>query len=223
MSTTSDTIDVFTDRVRLVADRVVPDAARGVVLFAHGSGSSRLSPRNREVARLLREAGLGTLLLDLLTDDEEAADSRSGEFRFDVPLLGQRLVGAIDQLTDDPATGGLPIGLFGASTGAAAALVAAAERPRVVRAVVSRGGRPDLAGDALRRVSAPVLLVVGGADTDVLRLNREAADHLVAPHRLRVVSGASHLFPEPGALAEAAAAARDWFERMPTDEGDPTA
>jgi putative phosphoribosyl transferase len=189
---------------------LAPPAGGGVVLFAHGSGSSRHSPRNRQVARQLQGAGLGTLLMDLLTADEERVDLRSRELRFDIDLLAGRLVGAVDWLAARLGQG-LRLGLFGASTGAAAALVAAARRPERVAAVVSRGGRPDLAGPALERVRAPTLLVVGGADTTVLALNRQAAGRLAAPCRLEVVAGASHLFPEPGALEQVARLATGWF------------
>ncbi|GAA2403649.1 dienelactone hydrolase family protein [Streptomyces glaucosporus] len=198
----------------LPGDLTVPEGARGAVAFAHGSGSSRHSPRNRAVAGVLRDAGLGTLLFDLLTEDEERTDAVTAAHRFDIPLLGRRLVAAVDWLAAHPSTAGLPIGLFGASTGAAAALVAAAQRPERVRAVVSRGGRPDLAGDALDRVDAPVLLIVGGEDREVLRLNEQAAARLAAPCAVHVVPGATHLFEEPGTLDQAAAAARDWFVRM---------
>ena len=195
--------------VALVGDLAQP-ADGGIVLFAHGSGSSRHSPRNRRVAQQLQQAGLGTLLMDLLTADEEQVDLRSRELRFNIGLLARRLVGAVDWLADRFG-GELPMGLFGASTGAAAALVAAAERPSQVAAVVSRGGRPDLAGPALDRVSAPTLLIVGGADPQVLTLNRQAAERLAAPHRLEVVPGAGHLFEEPGALEEVARQAAAWF------------
>ncbi|GAA4676311.1 dienelactone hydrolase family protein [Streptomyces chumphonensis] len=207
----AESVGMPVDGVVLAGDLAVPDGAPCVVVFAHGSGSSRHSPRNRAVAQDLREAGLGTLLVDLLTAEEERADATSHRHRFDVPLLARRLVGLVDRLGERPGTAGVPVGLFGASTGAGAALDAAAARPERVRAVVSRGGRPDLAGEALARVRAPVLLVVGGADTDVLRLNREAARELGAPHREHVVPGATHLFAEPGALAEVAAVARAWF------------
>jgi putative phosphoribosyl transferase len=180
------------------------------VLFAHGSGSSRHSPRNRGVAGQLQRAGFGTLLMDLLTAGEEELDRRSRELRFDIGLLARRLVGAVDWLA---ARFGREarVGLFGASTGAAGALVAAAERPDQVAAVVSRGGRPDLAGRALERVTAPTLLIVGGADPQVLALNRQAAGRLAAEHRLEIVSGAGHLFEEPGALQEVARLAAAWF------------
>jgi putative phosphoribosyl transferase len=191
----------------------VPDRARGVVLFAHGSGSSRHSPRNRFVAGALREGALATLLLDLLTPEEEAADARTRQLRFDIALLADRLVGAIDWLAQQPAARGLPVGLFGASTGGGAALVAAAERPDAVGAVVSRGGRPDLAGDALPTVRAPSLLIVGGDDEAVIGLNRRAMARMSAPVTLEIVPGATHLFEEPGTLEQVARLARDWFVR----------
>lgn len=196
----------------LAGDLAVPESARAVVLFAHGSGSSRHSPRNRAVAEALCAAGLGTLLMDLLTDEEERRDALTGEHRFDIPLLGRRLVSAIDWLVDGPGTRGLPVALFGASTGAAAALTAAAQRPGRVLTVVSRGGRPDLADDALGAVRAPVLLIVGGRDEQVLRLNQEAARRLRAPNTLHVVPGATHLFEESGALDQVADTARRWCE-----------
>ncbi|MER6530018.1 dienelactone hydrolase family protein [Streptomyces sp. NPDC001508] len=201
-----------TSDATLPGDLVVPTPARAVVLFAHGSGSSRHSSRNRRVAAELRTAHLGTLLMDLLSEREERHDALTAEHRFDIGLLGRRLVAAIDWLREQPDTRGLPVVLFGASTGAAAALVAAAERPDRVLTVVSRGGRPDLAGDALERVRAPVLLIVGGQDQVVLELNKEAARRLVAPHSLRVVAGATHLFEEPGALEEVAVTARQWCQ-----------
>ncbi|MCP3017063.1 dienelactone hydrolase family protein [Nocardiopsis dassonvillei] len=186
--------------------------ATAVVAFAHGSGSSRHSPRNRAVAEELNRVGVATLLLDLLTPEEERADSATGRQRFDIDLLTRRLTGTVDWLAGHEDTAGTPIGLFGASTGAAAALRTAAERPDLVAAVVSRGGRPDLAGtEALQVVRAPTLLIVGGADTEVLRLNEDAADRLSAPHRIHVVPRATHLFEEPGALEEVADAASGWF------------
>ncbi|MDU0304221.1 dienelactone hydrolase family protein [Streptomyces sp. PAL114] len=200
----------------LRGDLEIPAGARGMVLFAHGSGSSRLSPRNRAVAGVLRDAGFGTLLLDLLTGTEEDEDAATGRHRFDIGLLAGRLAHAVDWLEGRPDAVDLPVGLFGASTGAAAALVAATERPRRVAAVVSRGGRPDLAGDALGLVACPVLLVVGGADHEVLDLNRRAAARLSAPHRVDVVPGATHLFAEPGALERVAQLAAGWFgEHLP--------
>ena len=188
--------------VELDGDLAVPPRVRGVVLFAHGSGSSRHSPRNRQVAAALQRAEYATLLMDLLTNDEEAIDQRTREHRFDIGLLAARLSAAVDWLARRDDTAGLPLALFGASTGAAAALVTAAERADRVRLVISRGGRPDLAGPALGAVRAPTLLVVGGADEEVLRLNQEAAARMSAPVDLRVVPGATHLFAEPGALED---------------------
>jgi putative phosphoribosyl transferase len=198
-------------RVRLAADLAMPAAAKGVVLFAHGSGSGRLSPRNRLVAAKLQQAGLATLLLDLLTVEEETAERAGGRLRFDVQLLAGRLAAALDWLATQRHTVGLPVGLFGASTGAGAALLVAADRPAAVTAVVSRGGRPDLAGAALGRVRAPTLLVVGARDRTVLALNRAALERLAGAARLEVVPGASHLFPEPGALERVAELAVAWF------------
>ncbi|GAA1854351.1 dienelactone hydrolase family protein [Actinomadura bangladeshensis] len=199
----------------LAGDLAIPDGATGVVLFAHGSGSSRLSPRNRAVAEGLNAAGIGTLLIDLLTQHEDEVDRVTAALRFDIELLTLRLIGAIDRLTEGlesaPHTAGLPIGLFGASTGAAAALAAAAARPRI-GAVVSRGGRPDLAGPSLPRVQAPVLLIVGGRDTEVLALNEKAAEQL-DHSEIHIISGATHLFEEPGALEEVTMQAADWFNR----------
>ena len=186
----------------------IPAGARGIVLFAHGSGSSRLSPRNRQVAGVLEEAALATFLFDLL-DEEEAADRR---LVFDIELLGRRLLTATERIGREPGAADLPVGYFGASTGAAAALVAAAERPDV-RAVVSRGGRPDLAGSALARVRAPTLLIVGGWDVEVLKLNEEALARLAGERRLEVVPRASHLFEEPGAIERVAELATAWFSR----------
>ncbi|MBL3666638.1 dienelactone hydrolase family protein [Streptomyces sp. M2CJ-2] len=203
--------------IELTGDLDVPTPARAVVLFAHGSGSSRHSPRNRAVAAELRTAGLGTLLIDLLTEEEERRDTVTGEHRFDIALLARRLVAAIDWLEVRSETRGLPLALFGASTGAGAALVAAAERPARVLTVVSRGGRPDLAGDALEAVRMPVLLIVGGRDDQVIRLNQEAARRLSGPHTLRVVPGATHLFEEPGALEQVAEAARRWCDEQLRD------
>ena len=193
-------------------DLVVPAEARGVVCFAHGSGSSRHSSRNKRVAAALQQSGLGTLLFDLLTQAEEREDERTRAHRFDIALLAQRLVAVTDALADEPSARGLPVGYFGASTGAAAALVAAAERP-AVRAIVSRGGRPDLAGDALPRVTAPTLLIVGELDREVLLLNRDAQARLGGPAELEVVPGATHLFEEPGALDDVARLATRHFTR----------
>ena len=191
----------------------IPNSAGGVVLFAHGSGSGRHSPRNRYVASVLREANLATLLIDLLTEDEEEVDLRTTRLRFDIGLLARRLVGATDWLVQNPDTEQLRIGYFGASTGAGAALVAAAERPDEVGAIVSRGGRPDLAGDALPLVKAPTLLIVGGNDEPVIGMNEEALARMRAVKRLQIVAGASHLFEEPGALEEVARLATVWFAR----------
>jgi putative phosphoribosyl transferase len=192
----------------------IPDSARGMVVFAHGSGSSRHSPRNVQVARVLHHAGLATLLFDLLTSDEERLDAIDASLRFDIGLLSRRLDAAVQTVAGDPRAIGLPVGLFGASTGAAAALVTAARMPAAVRAVVSRGGRPDLAGSALRDVQAAVLLIVGSLDHTVLELNREAAQLLAANTELSVVRGATHLFSEPGTLDEVARLASAWFVRV---------
>jgi dienelactone hydrolase len=198
----------------------VPGDPRGIVLFAHGSGSGRHSPRNRYVAQTLRESNLATLLIDLLTLEEEEIDLHTRHLRFDIGLLAQRLVGATDWLAQNPETQNLTVGYFGASTGAGAALVAAAIRPELVGAVVSRGGRPDLAGDALYRVAAPTLLIVGGNDHPVIGMNREALGHLRAENKLEIVPGATHLFEEPGALEEVARLAADWFVRYLSTAGD---
>jgi len=195
------------DGGEMLGDLTLPNGAQGLVVFAHGSGSGRLSPRNRAVARRLNEAGLGTLLLDLLTEDEE----RAKDLRFDIPLLAGRVGAALAWARAQPDTQGLAFGLFGASTGAAAALVAAAERPADAAAVVSRGGRPDLAGSALRRAYAPTLLIVGGADGEVVDLNEEAFEQLPGEKRLEIVPGATHLFEEPGALERVADLAAAWF------------
>jgi pimeloyl-ACP methyl ester carboxylesterase len=197
--------------VVLDADVVVPEQARGVVLFAHGSGSGRHSPRNRYVAGELQRAGLATVLADLLTVAEEQRDAVTGELRFDIGLLARRLAALTDWVVTDERTADLGVGLFGASTGAAAALVAAAERPDKVQAVVSRGGRPDLAGQYLGRVRQPTLLIVGGEDPVVIELNRQAMEQLTGEVRLEIVPGATHLFEEPGTLEQVARLARDWF------------
>jgi len=208
----SRSVQVNAGPVRLDGDLVVPEGARGVVLFAHGSGSGRHSPRNRYVARVLQERSLGTLLIDLLTLREEREDAQTGHLRFDIPLLAERLVGATDWLSSERETADLKVGYFGASTGGGAALVAAAERPEAVAAVVSRGGRPDLAGPALSRVKAPTLLIVGGNDGPVIQMNRAAFEQIRAVKKLEIVPGASHLFEEPGTLEEVARLAADWFE-----------
>lgn len=195
----------------LKGDLALPPDARAVVLFAHGSGSSRLSPRNRFVAEALNLRGLGTLLIDLLTPSEERVDDATAELRFDIPFLARRLDAISGWLRRRPETARLPLGYFGASTGAAAALLAAAARPGDVFAVVSRGGRPDLAVEVLARVRAPTLLIVGGADREVLAMNEVAASLMTAERRLEVVPEATHLFEEPGALESAARLAGDWF------------
>lgn len=199
--------------VSVIGDLAVPDVPSGVVVFAHGSGSSRFSPRNRSVAAGLNRAGLATLLIDLLTPDEEAQDSYNAALRFDVELLTRRLVGVVDWLDATSPVTGLPIGVFGASTGAAAALGAAALRPTRVAAVVSRGGRPDLAGQALDEVRAPVLLVVGGRDPKVLDLNQVAMQRLPGHRELEIVPGAGHLFEESGAMEHVTRLAVSWFRR----------
>src|ERR1700724_2942161 len=199
--------------VMLDGNLTLPEGSHAIVLFAHGSGSSRHSPRNRFVARLLNEAKLSTLLIDLLTLDEEVIDARTAQLRFDIGLLAERLVAATNWLTQFPDTKHLRIGYFGASTGAAAALAAAAVRPDAVRAIVSRGGRPDLAGAALTRVQAPTLVIVGEHDDQLVQLNRQALAQLRCEKRLLIVPGATHLFEEPGALDEVARLARDWLQR----------
>jgi putative phosphoribosyl transferase len=206
-------VTIHDGRAALTGALSIPRGARGVVVFAHGSGSSRHSPRNQRVARELRRAGLVTLIMDLLSTEEERQDAGSRAFRFDIGLLARRLIGAIEWLGELPETRGQPIGLFGASTGAAAALVAAAARSSDVQAVVSRGGRPDLAGNALALVRAPTLLIVGGDDEMVIELNQQAMREMRAPVKLEIVPGATHLFEEPGALQQAAQLARDWFLR----------
>jgi dienelactone hydrolase len=208
---TSSSVAIPCDGAKLAGDLALPDGALAIVVFAHGSGSSRHSPRNRLVAERLQHAGLATLLLDLLTEEEEQRDLRTRQLRFDVALLSHRLLAAIDWLGQQAATAELPVGCFGASTGAAGALIAAAQRPRRVRAVVSRGGRPDLAGNHLESVAAPTLLIVGGADHVVLELNRQAQMRLRRDTCLYMIEGASHLFEEPGALEDVAELACDWF------------
>lgn len=205
------TVQIAIDGLTLEGTLGVPRNALGVVLFAHGSGSSRFSPRNRLVARVLRDARLGTLLLDLLSPSEEEVDEVTRHHRFDIPMLADRLVVAIDWLANERETADLPVGLFGASTGGGAALVAASERPARVGAVVSRGGRVDLANGALPLVEAPTLLIVGGQDDVVIELNERARDLMRAEVRLEIVPGATHLFEEAGTLEQVAAAARDWF------------
>lgn len=216
---------IVTDGVRLEGILSLPEDAPGIVMFAHGSGSSRHSPRNRLVAQRLQEAGLGTLLMDLLTLEEETLDQQTGQYRFDIPLLAHRLISAAEWLAQVPETSTLGMGYFGASTGAGAALMAAARHPEGVQAIVSRGGRPDLAGPELTQVDAPTLLIVGGNDVPVIAMNREALALLPGEKRLEIVPGATHLFEEPGALEEVARLARQWFQRYlrPLDQPGPTA
>jgi pimeloyl-ACP methyl ester carboxylesterase len=204
--------------VQLQGNLRIPSAAGGIVVFAHGSGSGRHSPRNRFVADVLVNTDLATLLIDLLTQEEEMIDLQTAELRFDIRLLAERLGGVTDWLAGEPSTAALPIGYFGASTGAAAALIAAADRPKIVRAIVSRGGRPDLAKPVLRRVAQPTLLIVGGEDDVVIDLNREALKELGGTKRLVIIPGATHLFEEPGALEQVAALASEWFLRYLVDE-----
>jgi pimeloyl-ACP methyl ester carboxylesterase len=211
--TALDDIVIYDGSAELHGDLFVPHDAAGLVIFAHGSGSSRFSRRNREVAAALHAHALATLLLDLLTRDEERVDVMTTEYRFDIPRLGRRVVAAVDWAIDVEPTRRLPIGCFGASTGAAAALIAAAERPEVVRAVVSRGGRPDLADTALPRVKAPTLLIIGGDDEPVIALNEEARERMTADVQMVIVPGATHLFEEPGAMEEVSRRASQWFSR----------
>lgn len=204
-------VEVAVGKLRLPGQLVLPESGRGVILFAHGSGSSRMSPRNQFVAREFQQAGLGTLLLDLLSGAEESEDLETRELRFNIPLLAERVTGATDWLLDVPEARDAAVGYFGASTGAAAALVAAAASPGPVGAVVSRGGRPDLAGDSLGEVKAPTLMIVGGEDHAVIGMNVEALDALQCEKRLEIVPGATHLFEEPGALEEVSRLALAWF------------
>ncbi len=213
MASQSHPLKVPAAGIPLDGDLNLPAGARGLVLFAHGSGSSRKSPRNQYVAGALNQGSIATLLMDLLTADEEAEDLVTGHLRFDIPLLAERVVGATDWLRQNPHTRDLAIGYFGASTGAAAALSAAAVRPDAVRAIVSRGGRPDLAGGSLADVRAPTLLVVGGHDELVIRMNQDALAQLRVEKKLQIIPGATHLFEEPGALEQVAALARGWFEK----------
>ena len=213
MSDMKQVIDIPSGKIRLEADLRLPKGATGVVLFAHGSGSSRHSPRNQYVARVIREAGVGTLLFDLLTKQEEAIDAYTGKLRFDIEFLAKRLVDATNWITTQPATQHLRIGYFGASTGAAAALIAAVELPNIVAAVVSRGGRPDLAAEALPKVKAPTLLIVGGNDDVVIGLNEKALAKISCEKELTIVPGATHLFEEPGTLEQVAHLASAWFKK----------
>ena len=199
--------------VVLMGNLNLPSDAKGVVLFAHGSGSGRYSPRNQYVAKEFNKAKIGTLLFDLLTSEEEEEDMETAEYRFNIPLLANRLIGATEWLKKDPLTRTCSYGYFGASTGAAAALIAAAKLPRDIAAVVSRGGRPDLAAEYLPQVGAPTLLLVGGADMEVIELNRQALDQMTAMKKLIIVPGATHLFEEPGTLEEVAKFSISWFLR----------
>ena len=213
MPAESRTLQIPAGEITLAGDLEIPENARGLVLFAHGSGSSRRSPRNQAVAEVLREAGLGTLLFDLLTTDEEVEDAYSGHLRFDIGLLSRRLALVTEEIADDPISRNLGLGYFGASTGGAAALRAAAALEATIGAVVSRGGRPDLAGEALAHVRAPTLLIVGERDEEVLRLNESAYEKLRCEKSLAVVPRATHLFQEPGALKEVARLAAEWFRK----------
>lgn len=203
--------------VQLQGNLVIPDSASGIVVFVHGSGSSRFSPRNQYVANVLNQGGLATLLFDLLTANEHEIDVQTRELRFNIDLLSERMTATLDWLAEQASVAKLAIGLFGASTGAAAALNAAAARPDAVAAVVSRGGRPDLAMGALSQVVAPTLMIVGGLDRQVIEMNRTAANAMKEPCRIEIVEGATHLFEEPGKLEQVAALARDWFlEHLPS-------
>jgi putative phosphoribosyl transferase len=212
-SVTTEAVRIDLGPVAVDGDLHVPERAAGLVVFAHGSGSSRFSRRNRAVANVIEHAGFGTLLLDLLTRDEEAEDEHTAEHRFDIPLLSRRVIGVADWAQARPDLRQLPIGFFGASTGAAAALMAAAARPAITRAVISRGGRPDLAAEALPNVQAPTLLIIGGDDKPVIEMNREAMQRMSAPVELKIIPGATHLFEEPGALEQVAKLASDWCRR----------
>ena len=214
--TVHEPVRIESSAVRLDGDLRIPEEARGLVIFAHGSGSSRFSRRNRFVAGVLESRGCATLLLDLLTREEEAVDERTREYRFDIDLLGRRVMDAADWTKARTDLHRLPLAFFGASTGAAAALIAAAARPPVTRAVISRGGRPDLAGEALPLVEAPTLLIVGGRDEAVIELNRDAMRRMRATVELEIVPGATHLFEEPGALEDVARLAADWCRRYLT-------
>jgi putative phosphoribosyl transferase len=210
---TARSVSIRAGQVLIEGDLVVPERPAGLVVFAHGSGSSRFSRRNRLVAQSLENGGFATLLMDLLTHDEEQIDARTGEYRFDIPRLGLRVVAALEWADGEPTVADLPVACFGASTGAAAALIAAASRPDRVRAVISRGGRPDLAVDALPLVAAPTLLIVGEHDDVVIQLNRAAMRRMHAPVQLEIVPGATHLFEEPGALELVSQLALRWCRR----------
>jgi putative phosphoribosyl transferase len=211
--TTREDVRVEIGDAAIYGDLHVPDRAPVLVIFAHGSGSSRFSQRNRAVASALEAARFGTFLLDLLTRDEETVDDRTRKYRFDIDLLGRRVISATDWAQSRPDLRRLPVVYFGASTGAAAALIAAAARPDIVRAVISRGGRPDLADEALPKVQAPTLLIVGGDDEAVIELNRQAMRRMIGPVELKIIPGATHLFEEPGTLEEVARLATEWCQR----------
>ena len=204
-------VKITSGEVAVIGNLTSPSKARSIVVFAHGSGSSRFSPRNTRVAREINASGMSTLLIDLLTEEEEATDMYSGEYRFNIDLLAKRLADATEWVVKNPATKNFAVGYFGASTGAAAALIAAAKLPEYVKAVVSRGGRPDLAGNYLPYVKAPTLLIVGGDDVEVIELNREAREQMTAQTKIVIVPGATHLFEEPGKLEQVAKLAIDWF------------
>lgn len=208
---------ISTDAVKLEGNLVIPSTAKGIVIFAHGSGSSRHSRRNKFVAQVLQEAGLATLLIDLLTPAEEIIDMRTRHFRFDLGLLATRLMGATNWLAKNPDTSSLRVGYFGASTGAGAALLAAADCPETVVAIVSRSGRPDLVGSALTRVQAPTLLIVGGDDLPIIAMNEDAFAQIRGEKQLKFIPGATHLFEEPGALEKVARLATRWFTRYLTE------
>lgn len=217
MPSKTEAVTITAPGAQIHGDLTLPSGATGVVIFAHGSGSGRASPRNREVARFLEDGGLGTLLIDLLSEEEAVADAETGEFRFDIPRLAKRVVAAIDGLVGRNDLAHRPIGLYGASTGGAAALVAAAERPEPIRGLVLRGARSDLAADRASLVRAPTLFLVGERDPQVRKWNEATRRRMSAPTELRVIRGASHLFEEPGALAEVARATREWFVRAFAD------
>jgi len=211
MQETKEVVAIPLEKETLEGNLAIPHGAKGIVLFAHGSGSGRFSPRNQYVAKVLNEAGIGTLLVDLLTKEEEEIDAETGEFRFDISLLSRRLEVATEWVKKNTATKTLLIGYFGASTGAAAALIAATRFPEDVKTVVSRGGRPDLAMQHLKNVKVPTLLIVGGKDTVVLELNKKAMEQIPAEKKLKIVLGATHLFEEPGKLEEVAKLSAEWF------------
>lgn len=211
MSSLESVLKIPVGHAEVEGNLFLPQDAKSIVVFAHGSGSSRFSPRNQYVAKEINKANIGTLLFDLLTPAEEEEDELTGEYRFDIALLAQRLISVTEWLRNDPVTANYKLGYFGASTGAAAALIAAAKLPETVSAVVSRGGRPDLAGEYLSQVKAPTLLLVGGWDEEVLELNRQAQSQMTNVNKLLVIPGATHLFEEPGKLMEVARFATDWF------------